>query len=188
MKQVLTLAVVSVLGAATTVCAQDRAPAPSPYAGFEQRPIKALSAQQLADLRAGRGMSLALAAELNGYPDPVHVLELARELELTPDQRTRTEALFTAMKAEAIPIGERLIDEETALDRRFAAHSITPESLSADVAAIGATQAKLRAAHLKYHLSMLEILTAAQVQRYAHLRGYGGSDGSRPSHGGHPQH
>jgi hypothetical protein len=35
------------------------------------------------------------------------VSELARELELTP-QRTRMEALFTAMKAEAIPIGERL--------------------------------------------------------------------------------
>ena len=188
MNRLLILAFIILVGAATSPKAQERAPAPSPYAGFGQRPVKALSAQQLADLRAGRGMSLALAAELNGYPGPVHVLELARELELTPDQRTRTEALFTAMKEEAIPIGERLIDGETALDRRFAAHSITPESLSADVAAIGATQAALRVAHLKYHLSMLEILTPAQVQRYAQLRGYGGSDGSRPSHGGHPQH
>ena len=40
--------------------------APSPYAGQEGRPIKALSEQQIADLRTGRGMSLALAAELNG--------------------------------------------------------------------------------------------------------------------------
>ena len=38
-----------------------------PYAGLEQRPVKALSEQQIADLRTGRGMSLALAAELNGY-------------------------------------------------------------------------------------------------------------------------
>jgi hypothetical protein len=30
--------------------------------------VKALSEQQLADLRAGRGMGMALAAELNGYP------------------------------------------------------------------------------------------------------------------------
>ena len=40
---------------------------PQPYAGMETRPIKALSEQQIADLRTGRGMSLALAAELNGY-------------------------------------------------------------------------------------------------------------------------
>jgi hypothetical protein len=31
-----------------------------PYAGFEQRPIKSLSAQQIEDLRRGRGMGLAL--------------------------------------------------------------------------------------------------------------------------------
>jgi hypothetical protein len=48
-----------------------------PYAGLEGRSIKALSEQQVADLRAGRGMVLALAAELNGYPGPMHVLELA---------------------------------------------------------------------------------------------------------------
>src|SRR4051812_36526408 len=47
-----------------------------PYAGLEQRPIKALSQQQADDLRTGRGMGLALAAELNGYPGPSHVLEL----------------------------------------------------------------------------------------------------------------
>jgi hypothetical protein len=47
----------------------------SPYAGYQQRPVKAPSEQQVADLRAGRGIGLALAAELNGYPGPVHVLE-----------------------------------------------------------------------------------------------------------------
>jgi hypothetical protein len=52
-----------------------------PYAGYEQRPIKALSAQQIADLKAGRGMGLALAAELNGFPGPIHVLELADKLD-----------------------------------------------------------------------------------------------------------
>ena len=49
----------------------------SPYGGFAERPMKALSAEQIADLRAGRGMGLALAAELNGFPGPVHALELA---------------------------------------------------------------------------------------------------------------
>ncbi|MBW5435799.1 hypothetical protein FXB41_13685 [Bradyrhizobium canariense] len=51
-----------------------------PYAGLEHRPIKALSHQQIEDLRAGRGMGLALAAELNGYPGPSHVLEFGDRL------------------------------------------------------------------------------------------------------------
>src|SRR4051812_36998146 len=90
------------------------APAAAPYAGMERRQVKALSDQQIADLEAGRGMGLALAAELNGYPGPLHVLEHADALGLTSDQQTRTRALFDAMKAETIPLGRRLIAEETA--------------------------------------------------------------------------
>ena len=48
-----------------------------PYVGLQSRTIKALSAEQIADLRAGRGMGFALPAELNGYPGPLHVIELA---------------------------------------------------------------------------------------------------------------
>jgi hypothetical protein len=47
----------------------------STYTGLEHRTIKALSEQQVDDLQSGRGMGLALAAELNHYPGPVHVLE-----------------------------------------------------------------------------------------------------------------
>src|SRR5215469_1083860 len=83
-----------------------------PYAGLDSRPIKALSDQQLADLRAGRGMGLALPAELNGYPGPVHVLELAHQLGLDAEQKARMSELFAEMKAEAVPLGERLISQE----------------------------------------------------------------------------
>ena len=34
------------------------------------RPIKALSAQNIDDLRNGRGMGQSMPAELNGYPGP----------------------------------------------------------------------------------------------------------------------
>lgn len=77
-----TLAVIAALLASTVAFAQ------SPYSGMQTRPIKALSEQQVADLKAGRGMGLALAAELNGYPGPSHVLELADKLDLSADQRT----------------------------------------------------------------------------------------------------
>jgi Spy/CpxP family protein refolding chaperone len=150
----------------------------SPYAGYEQRPIKALSEQQVADLRAGRGMGLALAAELNGYPGPVHVLELAAPLELTPEQRAKTQALFEAMKAETVPLGERLIAQEAELDRLFATKA-DDTALGAAVAAIGETQAALRTAHLRFHLRTIEVLTPLQMQRYSQLRGYGASQGTQ---------
>ncbi len=148
---------------------------PQPYAGLDVRPVKALSPEQLADLRAGRGMGLALPAELNGYPGPTHVLELAGPLGLTPEQRARTEALVAAMKAEAIPLGERLIAVETALDRLFAEKRATVDTLDAASATVGVAQAALRAAHLRYHLDMMAVLTPEQVARYAALRGYAAS-------------
>ncbi len=158
------------------------AAAQSPYAGLEARPVKALSDEQIADLKAGRGMGLALAAELNGYPAPRHLLDLADQLSLTPAQRAEVQRLFDAMAAEAIPLGERLIREETELDRLFADHTVTAESLRAATQTIGGTQAALRDTHLKYHLSTLALLTPEQVERYAQLRGYAAAPAHAPGH------
>jgi hypothetical protein len=154
-----------------------------PYAGLQARPIKALSDQQIDDLKSGRGMGLALAAELNGYPGPLHVLELGDKLGLTREQRARVQTLFNEMKAEAVPLGEKLIAQEADLDRQFAIKQVTPVSLSSSTHAIGATQGALRNAHLKYHLATLAILNAAQIDRYAELRGYqGGAQPHAPRH------
>src|SRR5690242_5649186 len=147
--------------------------AETPYAGMQTRSIKALSQQQVNDLGAGRGMGLALAAELNGYPGPSHVLELAEKLELSADQRAKVQRLFDAMKAEAIPLGSRLIEQEADLDAQFARHTVTPDSLKASTAAIAETQGVLRETHLKYHLLTGDILTPPQLLAYAELRGYG---------------
>src|SRR3984885_12270845 len=108
--------------------------AQSPYAGMQGRPIKALSEQQIADLQAGRGMGLALPAELNGYPGPSHLLELADRLGLSDDQRRDIQGMFDAMKAETIGIGERLIAQEATLDALFAKRGATPDAISAATA------------------------------------------------------
>jgi Spy/CpxP family protein refolding chaperone len=178
MKQFITLCVTAMLLAFGSAVAQ------TPYAGMQTRAIKALSDQQIADLRAGRGMGLALAAELNGYPGPSHLLELADKLGLSDAQRNSARNMFEAMKSETIRIGERLITQEAALDRLFADHVITTEKLSAATAEIGATQAELRAAHLKYHLSTVAMLEPSQIQQYSAIRGYdnGGSQQHRHHH------
>jgi hypothetical protein len=157
--------------------------AQTPYAGMQARSIKALSDQQVADLKAGRGMGLALAAELNGYPGPLHVLELADKLDLSAEQRTSVQRLFDSMKAEAMPLGSRLIEQEADLDRQFVSRTVTPESLKVSIAAVAATQGVLRETHLKYHLSTGAILSPSQMTRYAELRGYGGGHSS-----GHRRH
>ncbi len=179
MRSIPTLAFVTCVLSAAAATAQSHggghhgAAAPAPYADLDKRTIKALSEQQISDLRAGRGMGLALPAELNGYPGPLHVLELADALSLTAEQRRRAQALMDAMRAETILIGLRIIRDEAALERLFADRTVTTASLASATRLIAAGQGGLRAAHLRYHLLMAELLTHAQVAKYDRLRGYG---------------
>jgi hypothetical protein len=81
--------------------------------------------------------------------------------------------MFASMKAEAVPLGERLIALEGTLDRQFADRTVTPDKLAATTAQIAEVQGKLRNAHLKYHLTAADALTSDQRSTYATLRGYG---------------
>jgi hypothetical protein len=155
------------------------------YAGQQTREIKSLSADDTADLLAGRGMGMARAAELNHYPGPAHLLELKDKLGLTPAQIEIVQASFARMSAAARPLGAELVDRERALDRAFKDGSIKPEVLVSETAAIGALQGRLRAVHLAAHLETKSILTQQQIDAYDRLRGYadGGQDGHH--HGMH---
>jgi Spy/CpxP family protein refolding chaperone len=147
-------------------------PGRSSYAEMQNRAIKALSEKQVADLRAGRGMGLALSAELNGYPGPFHTLELAAPLGLGKEQKRKTQALFEQMQAEAVRLGERVIASEYELDRLFKDRQASVATVQESAAEAARTQGELRAVHLRYHLLMLDILTPAQVAKYSKLRGY----------------
>jgi len=156
------------------------AAAPSPYAGETQREIKALSADEVDAYLAGKGQGLARAAELNGYPGPRHVLDLADELALSAEQRARTQQLFEAMQADARRIGRTLVEAEARLDRGFATRSIDEASLGAALDRIGVLQAALRGIHLRAHLAQVAILAPDQIAAYDRLRGY--TEGSDAAH------
>ncbi len=143
-----------------------------PYAGQQQREIKALSAEDLQAYAQGQGYGLAKAAELNGYPGPLHVLQFARELQLSDEQRRQTETLLTEHKTEARRLGAELIEAERALDQAFAGRQIDAEALQRLTLAAGEKQARLRAEHLRTHLAQTALLTPQQVERYNSLRGY----------------
>ena len=70
----------------------------SPYAGEEFRSIKSLSDHEIQSLRRGDGMGFSKLAELNHFPGPKHVLDVADELELSPLQLAETKSLYEEMR------------------------------------------------------------------------------------------
>lgn len=161
------------------------ASSPSPYQGMEQRPIKALSRQQIDDYLAGRGMGQAMAAELNHYPGPLHVLELKEELVLGDDQIEQTQKLFATMQQQARKLGEQLVEGERALDRAFAEGNIDTKRLKELLEAIAEVQKELRFVHLQAHLQQKRILSRHQQLLYDRLRGYAGENSHRHDPGTH---
>lgn len=151
----------------------------APYAELAGREIKALSKEQIDDYLEGRGMGLALAAELNGYPGPRHVLELAQQLGISLSQRAATEEIIEVMRTQAVRLGGEIIAREKQLDERFAAGRIDAATLVVLSEEIGQLQGRLRGVHLHAHLEMMRVLNQRQRDRYLALRGYSGHDGHR---------
>ncbi|MEO1265761.1 MAG: Spy/CpxP family protein refolding chaperone [Pseudomonadota bacterium] len=169
----LTLAVVAIaIVAAAPSKAQHKGHA-QPYAGQQTRAIKSLSAGDVKALQRGAGWGFAKAAELNGVPGPLHVLELADKLSLTPGQRDRVQAVFQKMNAAAKKLGTAFIAAERALDRFFQEQRTAAAELERLVATSARLRGELRGVHLAAHLETLPILTGDQRARYSALRGYG---------------
>ena len=161
------------LGAAFPASAQHAVDhAPSPYAGEQTREIASLSGEDLAELDRGGGWGLARAAELNGVPGPVHLLELADEIGLDAEQRAAVEEIRDEMRADAIAAGERFVEAERALDAAFTDSVPDTGMLARLVTEAGEAQADLRLVHLSAHLRTTPLLTPDQIARYAVLRGY----------------
>jgi hypothetical protein len=166
------LLIVALMAAAATVEAQHQ-----PYAGQESREIKGLSAKEIEQYRAGAGMGYAKAAELNRYPGPMHVLELADRLKLSPEQRQATKQLMDAHKAEARALGARLVDAEGRLEALFRRGEVRPEELATAVREAATVQGEYRLSHLETHRRLRAVLTEAQVAQYDVLRGYASGSG-----------
>lgn len=144
-----------------------------PYAGEQTRVVRSLSDDDARALRSGAGMGLARPAELNHYPGPKHVIDLASELELSEQQLTATRSAFDTMKEEAVRLGNEIVAEEAALDRLFTSGNATDDAVAKATASVAALQGRLRATHLRAHLRMRAIMKPEQIAKYDTLRGYG---------------
>jgi hypothetical protein len=73
-------------------------------------------------------MSLAKAAELNHYPGPRHVLDLAAQLQLYCAARWRRSRL-RPHAPEAARLGTLIVDREQELDQLFATQAVNSHTL-----------------------------------------------------------
>ncbi len=154
--------------------AQEQSPR-SLHAAHEMSEIPSLTPTELEQLRNGDGMGLARPAELNHFPGPKHVLELAPELGLTPEQQTRAEEIFAEMQQRARDLGEQIIEAERHLNMQFAHRHVDEAALRESTASIAELYGRLRFAHLVAHLAVGSLLEASQVEVYDGLRGYAGT-------------
>ena len=118
----------------------------------------------------GRGFGMAFAADQNGYPGPLHVLELRDRLGLTPDQERNVRTLMDAMFAESKPKSARLLEAEARLRRLFAERAADDASVRAAVAEVERARSEVRLVHLLTHLKARDILTEAQRRIYQEAR------------------
>jgi len=149
----------------------------SPYSGQEIRDIKSLSDNDVQSLHNGTGEAfggIAKLAELNGYPGPRHVLDIAQELQLTDRQRMEIELIYQNMSINAKSIGPAIIAVEQDMDEAFANKTITGENLIALLDKSANLYGQLRFVHLSAHLDTAQIMTTEQIQMYNEMRGYDG--------------
>ncbi|RFA25379.1 hypothetical protein CAI21_19285 [Alkalilimnicola ehrlichii] len=153
----------------------------------DSRALKALTPEEVEGFLAGQGMGFANVAELNGYPGPRHVLELAQELSLSDEQREMSKALFDAMRAETSRRGSELVAKEHELQQLFTSGQIDDVKLNAAVQEIARLRGVIRESHLRAHLRQAAILTEEQTARYMELR-HGDRTAAEPSATSHDHH
>src|SRR6266446_2295998 len=118
----------------------------------------------------GRGFGLAFAADQNGYPGPMHVLELRDRLKLTADQAAKVQELMHAMFAESRPKGAWLLEAEAKLRRLFADRAADEAAVRGAVGEVERARSEVRLAHLLTHLKTRDLLTEEQRRIYHEAR------------------
>jgi Spy/CpxP family protein refolding chaperone len=144
-----------------------------PGAADNQAPHRRIEAFQReidAVLADGRGAGLAFAADQNGYPGPLHVLELTRELGISAEQEARMRGLFETMLRDAQARAGGLAAAEARLARLFADRAADEDAVRTAVQDAEAARREVRLVHLLAHLQTHDVLTAAQRQKYHALR------------------
>jgi len=135
-----------------------------------ERPNKALSDDEILAYLNGDADRWTRTAELNRYPGPKHVLELAPRLGLTEPQRQRVETIYETTRDRAMQIGRGIVSREAVLDSLFTTRTIDSLRLHSLVSEIAQLQGELRDAHLQASLAVTRLLAPDQILEYDRIR------------------
>jgi len=123
----------------------------------------------------GRGFGMAFVADQQGYPGPLHVLELKDRLKLTPEQETKAQVLLTAMFAGSRPKSAQLLDAERRLRKLFADGKADEAGVKTAIAEVERARSEVRMTHMLFHLKTRDLLSDEQRRLYHETR-WGGRE------------
>jgi Spy/CpxP family protein refolding chaperone len=121
-------------------------------------------------LERGEGAGAALYADINGYPSPKHVIDMADELNLSEQQLKDVQSIFDDMAESARAKGEEIIAREQEYHTMFKAGKATEAGARKLAVEIGRLRGELRAVHMIAHIQTKDVLTNDQIARYTKAR------------------
>ena len=163
---------ICLLAMVSTPATAQHAHEPSSHAHSRGSEVASLTDEEVRALRHGEGMGLARAAELNHFPGPRHLLDLASELDLSDVQISRIRTIHDRMKSRAVAKGEDIITAESHLADLFASGEPSTREMTRVTGHLGAMRGQLQAIHLLAHIEAAGELSDGQIREYDRLRGY----------------
>jgi len=134
-------------------------------------PLKTLTYEQYNALVNGEDLyGMSLAAELNHYPSPEKVIKFKRQLDLSPIQVNRLNAINKELHRKKVEMGWIIIHNEETLDSIFKYHRLNNGSLIFYANRFGLYQGELRNAILQACLITRTLLTPQQISRFEALQ------------------
>src|SRR5262249_51616579 len=108
----------------------------------------------------------AFVADQEGYPGPLHVLELKHHLRLSADQEREMRQLMDAMFTRSRPASARLLAAERRLRALFAERTADEVTVQRAVADVEPLRSEVRSIHLLTHVRTRDVLTDEQRRLY----------------------
>ena len=88
------------------------------------------------NVASGRGFGIAFVADQNGYPGPLHALELKDRLKTTAEPEAKVQTMLTAMFAESRPKSARLLEAEAKVRQLSSTGQVDETAMRAAVAEV----------------------------------------------------
>jgi hypothetical protein len=116
---------------------------------------------------------LGKTGEINSYPSPKSILELATTLNLSSIQKSRLSDIQSNTVARAKQLGKEIVQIENELYRAFQARIVNEKSCTDDAQQIGRLRGKLRGIFLNARIRAKAVLNESQISMYRQISGEG---------------